>query len=83
MGVADCMNIWSCLMNSGMDQESSGIGWSGTVPTNDFAVEVNEDHITSLEKSEVNAERVCPECVVMLRISNGDVTGYAEDIAFS
>ena len=83
MSVAHSVDVRTCFVNGSVYQKASSIGWSGPVAANDSALEVDEDHVASFEKTEVDAQRVGPKRIMMLRIPNGDMTRDAQDITLA
>src|SRR3954453_8315333 len=83
VSVAHGMNVWTCFVNGSMYQKAGSIGGSGPIATNDFAIKIHQDHVASFEETEMNTQRIGPECIGMLRTTDRDVTRNPFDVAFA
>lgn len=83
VGMANSMYIRPGLMNSSVYQEPGSVGTAISIPTKHSTVQINQDHIAGSEETEVHAEWVGPEGIVVLRVTDRDMTRHTFDIAFA
>ena len=66
-----------------MNQETRRVRRQIHVASNRFAVVVDLNHVARFQQAEVLGQRVRPECVRVLRVTDGDVAGHAFGVAFA
>jgi hypothetical protein len=77
MAVAGSIDIGPRFVDGRMNEEASSVGRPAHVSANGIAIVVDKDHVGCLQSGKMLAERVCPESVRVLGITDGYVARHA------
>lgn len=81
--VAHGVHVRPRLVHRAVDQEACRVRAPCAVAPNDFALEVDGDHVAGLEQPEVYSQWVRPEHVVLHWVAHRDVPADALDVALA
>lgn len=83
MGMAHSMDIWASLMDLRVNEEASRVGSLALVAPNYLpGIDIEADQIAGGHEPEVLPERVHPDIVWELGVTNGDVPAHSLREAF-